>query len=283
MSTNRNLSAPRNEFDLGRPLATRTGKVIHRLARVHEDRGLAETSCTKFLPAMQPTLVTRTDRKGRWGVLLGGGVVPTCPACLAAHHAAIGAAREESPREIALANISSAPATQAGHDELTRVYGQKDPQTAKVGDLVYGYSRGAYRRGVVIKVTPTKVEMFYTTDGAVKDAQRIFESISSIVPAKSAKFAAESASRNYAHYRKTAAEYQRRVDGGEPYEALRSFEQTDFANIKALLEETREDYIARNATEAFEKATAKLENNKSYRQYVHCTTKAVKKSDIYLV
>jgi hypothetical protein len=281
MSMNRNLAAPRSEFDLGKVLCTRTGKVIHRLERLHPEQELAETSCTKFLPAIQPTKVTQTERKGRWGVLLGGGVVPTCPGCLAAHYAAIDAATVKSPEDIALANIAAVPANHEGHAALTEAHGHKDTEIAQVGDLVYGYSRGMYRRGIITKVTPTKVTLLYTTDGAVKDAQRIFEHIAGIDPQASARGAAKQAARNWDYYVSQVAKYTARVEGGE---TLPNWEQQQFVSDQMLVNETtKAEYVAQKTAEMFESATAKLENNKGYRQYVHYTTKAVKKDDIYLV
>jgi hypothetical protein len=42
----------------------------------------------------------------------------------------------------------------------------------QVGDAVYLYSRGKFRRGLVSKVTKTRVEVTYTTEGAIRDAMK---------------------------------------------------------------------------------------------------------------
>lgn len=282
MSINRALSAPRSEFDLGRPLATRTGKVIHRLERLHEAQELAETSCTKFVKVMVPTKVTLADRKGRWGVMLGTGTLPTCSGCLAAHYASLKPAKSEREllEERAVENIDALPATEQGHTVL-QALSHKDSQDVKVGDTVYAYSRGMYRRGEVVKVTPTKVQFLYTTEGAVTEAKRIYDSIEARVPEVDAKSAADQAAKNYAFTQREVVKNRRRIEAGQ---TLANWERKSFeSDLKLLAEETCEEHIARKATEAYEACVAKKAANKSYLQYVHCTTKSVKKDDLYLV
>lgn len=187
----------------------------------------------------------------------------------------------EELEDRALQNISAAPATKEGHEELARVYGQKDPQKVSEGDVVYLYSRGSYRRAIVTKVTPTKIKAFYTTEGAVTEAQRIYDAYAALDPQKQADAYAEQAAKNYSYYLRVVTEYRERVAGGE---TLASFEQADFANYLVMItDETREEHVARKAAEAYEAAQAKKDANKTYRQYVHFTTKDAKKDDIYLV
>jgi hypothetical protein len=86
MGTSRNLSTVYSTtLDKGRPLATRTGKVIHRLERAYLSQGKAETSCHKFLKVVTLVHQTLAEKKGRWGVVLGTGTVPTCRGCYLAH------------------------------------------------------------------------------------------------------------------------------------------------------------------------------------------------------
>ncbi|MFG1977070.1 hypothetical protein ACGFJC_47725 [Nonomuraea fuscirosea] len=49
------------------------------------------------------------------------------------------------------------------------------PVTATaVGEVVWVYARGQYRRGVVTKVTPTRADVTYTTQGALDESARIY-------------------------------------------------------------------------------------------------------------
>lgn len=287
MSTNRALSAVNTDFDLGRPLATRSGKVIHRLMRLVDYDGNGQASCGKVLPVILPKHVTIADRKRRWGVLLGGGraALPTCPECLASHYAEIESRRKVDPREAledkALKNIDAVPATKEGHEALKEHFSAKSPQDAQVGDLVYLYSRGKIRRAIVVKVTPTKVHAFYTTEGGVKEAVRIYDSIAARDPQEVAKGAADMASRNYSYYRRAVAEMRERIERGD---VIADWERKSFeSDLKVISEETREEHVARKATEAYEATVARKEGNKSYRQYVNYTTKDAKKDDVYLV
>jgi hypothetical protein len=287
MSTNRALATTFGTQDLGRPVATRTGKVIHRLAKVNVVDGEGQMDCGKVLPLITAKHVTLVAKKGRWGVLLGGGsaCIPTCAECLAAHTAEIESRRKVSPREVqedtALKFISAVPATEAGHAELRKNFGAKDGNTAEVGDLAYLYSRGSYRLGVVTKVTPTKVRVLYTTDGAVKEAVRIYDAYATIDPQEHAKSAADTAAKNWTYYRKNVADCQARIERGGtlPDWEYRSFQ----ADLDRITRQTRDEYIASQALGAFEAAEAKRDANKTYRQYVHFTGKDAKKDDIYLV
>ncbi|MFD9948797.1 hypothetical protein ACFWYW_46900 [Nonomuraea sp. NPDC059023] len=49
------------------------------------------------------------------------------------------------------------------------------PVTATAeGEIVWVYSRGQYRRGIVTKVTRTRAEVSYTTQGALDESARIY-------------------------------------------------------------------------------------------------------------
>lgn len=48
-------------------------------------------------------------------------------------------------------------------------------RTPELGEVVMGYSRGGYRRGIVVKVGKVNATIAYVTDGGVTEAQKILD------------------------------------------------------------------------------------------------------------
>lgn len=269
----RNLIAVRST-DQGRSITTKTGKVVHRIEHVYTAQAKVETSCHKFLKAITPEHETLEEKKGRWGTLLGDRLLPTCRGCQLAKRDP-----QEALKERALENIDAVPATEDGHTVLQALYDHRDTQEVRKGDVVYIYSRGMYRRAIVTKVTATKVHAFYTTEGAVKEAQRIYDSISTIDPEADRKRAYAQALKNWDSYARDVRQYRPLAEAG----TLKSWKVDILRTAELITAQDRERYAETKAQEMYERQAAKLAANTSYRNYVNYTTKDAKKDDIYLV
>lgn len=279
---NRNLIAVR-DTDKGRSIATKTGKVVHCIDRVYAEQARVETSCHKFLNVITPEHVTLEQKKRRWGVMVGADVHTnrlTCRSCQLTREAEQKA--EQDPQEVAkeqaLQNISAVAATPAGHAELGRAY-QRDPQEAQIGDIVYIYSRGMYRRAIVTKVTATKIHAIYTTDGAVKEAQRIYDSNSAIDPEADRKRAYTQGLKTWDSYARDVRQYRPLAEAG----TLKSWKSDILRTAELVTAQDREEYAETKAQEQYERSVKRLAANTSYRVHLTYTTKAANKDEVYLV
>jgi hypothetical protein len=143
-----------------------------------------------------------------------------------------------------------------------------------VGDLVVMHSRNALRVAQVLTVTPKRVMVAYTTEGAWTAARKIAEMY--LTPGYVERLVGQA--------RRTAgSNYDWFVAQSKPETASYNPSEADMARNRARVErETREEHIERTVREAREGAEAKVAEAKlGCEQYVTVTTKSVKRSDVY--
>jgi len=73
-------------------------------------------------------------------------------------------------------------------------------EAPEVGQVAWAHGRGGWRRGVVVKVTPTKAFIEYLTQGGLDDAAKTNERIASVNVEARLQDAAATARRNFQFY-----------------------------------------------------------------------------------
>jgi hypothetical protein len=120
----------------------------------------------------------------------------------------------------------------------------------KVGDLVAIHSRGSYRVARVTKVTKTRIETEYTTEGAIKESGRIFEMYADpSLPARMAKQEAAQQAKNFDYYAEVLAAGRSHPHFAHQSDAAISARLADY---RAWTEQGKEAFVARHVEEVRE-------------------------------
>lgn len=140
-----------------------------------------------------------------------------------------------------------------------------------VGDMVVVYSRGSTRVAKVLAVTPKRVMVAYTTEGAWDMARKIHESaLHRALDEKAVRRVEES---NFDYYEREANVTTRQYTHTEEH----------LAEFRARIEEGKDAYVERKLAEGRADVERRREEARAggVEQYVHVTTKSVKREDVY--
>lgn len=177
-------------------------------------------------------------------------------------------------------NVELLPATQIDPNNMTA----EPLSEIEVGQIVATYSRGSWRVAQVTKVGPKRVEVIYTTQGAWKEAQRIYEHETSPSYVSYSAEAAKTEAKNYdfmlQEINPATAVYN--VVSPTQYTP----EQVAAKTAKYVAEiagRTKEQYLADIKAASLERKQRTQEKALAggVTQFVHVTTKNAKRSDIF--
>lgn len=176
-------------------------------------------------------------------------------------------------------NPAELPATAVPGERMT----SEPLAEVEPGDTVVVFSRDRNRLARVLTVTAKRVMVAYTTVGAWKTAQGIWEHYMTMSPEAAAEAAARAEGKNYDFYvRESSAETAEFAKASD----IRTEEQAvaERAKYVALIEGvTREEYQARAAEEARAGALRLKAEAKAggVARYLTVTTKPVKRDEVF--
>ncbi|MFF4777472.1 hypothetical protein ACFY05_31915 [Microtetraspora fusca] len=161
--------------------------------------------------------------------------------------------------------------------------GMEPMTTAAEGDIVWIYSRGQYRRGVVVKVTPTRAEVRYTTASAIEESAKIHAIIRGTSEADTAASAERQARRNWKFYAEmadgTCSTYRRFASVYTPERKAK--EMADYAARMAEHGNQVATYV-RSCVEAALTALAQRKaESPDHLAHITYTTKAARITDLF--
>jgi hypothetical protein len=144
-----------------------------------------------------------------------------------------------------------------------------DAKAPQVGDLVVIHSRGAYRLAVVEKRGTKRVEVVYTTNGSVTEAQRISAMYQQRLASQAWKADGAAAGRNWDYYL------------GESNPATRKYSHNPEAmeQIAATVALGRDAYVAKVEAESEAKTRAAAADH--WTSWLNFTRKSVPFAKVY--
>jgi hypothetical protein len=146
-------------------------------------------------------------------------------------------------------------------------------RTPQVGDVVWLHSRGSYRKGVVSKVAISRATVTYTTGGALKEGQRIYDAINAMDPDAAAASTAGVSKSNW-RFMNREVERLTKVKYDQGY--LNNFDSAQLPRHQAEIAKygTFEAYAAHRAETARALVLEQKAANHSPYEYVKFTSKA---------